>query len=397
MRRPRVCLFTSFHPDHGGGPVILRSALENFDRIDVSWLYLGRSESRSIKATRIGSPLFGGPVIADMIRSPLLWAGWRNPEMRSIVRRLLAEQADAYWVIAMNEGILAGQDLVHSGAAPVHVSVQDDQAEAICRRSRRYRWMQGLAGRAWQDLLSRASSVDVISKGMQDYYARVRGISSFVCHPCLAQPVPTSALPSSGDELRVGHIGNLYSATEVTAFLNAALQVADRLGRRLKAVFINDSAIAGRLQRSSPALAPFMEVIGEQPEDTALEQLSSCHVLYSMYPFEERCRVFRTTSIPIKLRSYIQARRPVFAHTPADSTLASFVRDNSVGGVCTSLDPHEIAAVLTGILTNPPAPENYELARQREYGRDQMLCLEDTLIRLVAAAPGPPHQARASR
>lgn len=387
MRRPRICLFTSFHPDHGGGPVILRSALESFDRIDVSWLYLGTSESKTTGATRIGKPVFGGPVILDMIRSPLLWAGWRNRQMHSIIRRLIAEKADAYWVVAMNEGILAGQDIAQSTSAPIHVSVQDDQAEAICRRSRRYRWMERMAARAWQDLLTRASSVDVISKGMQDYYARKRGISSFVCHPCLSQPVSRSESAPSESELHIGHLGNLYSAAAVQTFLKGALLAAGQLGRKLRVTFIGDGFIASQIRRNCPTLAPMMEVLDELPETEALDLLSSCSLLYAMYPFEERSRVFRVTSIPTKLTSYIQAHRPIFAHTPEDSTLASFVRDNDVGEICSSLDHHEIKISLLKALANPPALGNFERARQREYGRDQMIHLEDTLLRLVNADP----------
>ena len=386
---PRVCLFTSFLPDlGGGGSACLQSAIAHFTRVEVRWLFVGSQDAVFHNSCRVGRSFLGGGLLLDLLAAPLLWAGWRSRELRQVVAVLAAEPADAYWFVAMNEGILAGNALANDSKKPFHVSVWDDQAEAICRRSRRYRWLEPLALRGWKKLLGRAGSVDVISSGMQDYYRKHRQLDSEVFHPYVPHlPPAPSALNDT--ELHVGHIGTLYSECEVLAFMRGAASAARQLGRRLRLSFIGRNRIN---PADHAALLPgdaVIEVSPSLPEEEAMAKLSACHLLYAMYPFDERCRVFRMTSLPTKLSSYIQAQRPVFAHTPADSTLADMVQRHSIGSVCASLDIPVIAEAVKAALRCRPAPGVFESMRAAEYGEQNVISLEDALLRLATSRGTP--------
>ncbi len=62
-----------------------------------------------------------------------------------------------------------------------------------------------------------------------------------------------------------------------------------------------------------------------------------------MYPAGGKYQLFRRTSLPIKVSTYVQAQRPIFAHTPADSTLACVVTKYKLGAVCMAGIENDIA------------------------------------------------------
>lgn len=388
-KRPRVCLFTSFHPDQGGGgSACLQSVIPHFTKVDIRWLYLGTNEAAFPNTRKIGRPLVGGTLLRDLVCAPLYWAGWQSEKLHSIVAELQKEEADAYWIVAMNEGILVGNVVARRSGKPIHVSVQDDQAEAICRRSRRYRWLKPLALRLWDKLMKTASSVDTISDGMRRYYMKHRGIDSFVFHPYVPKLLPFSS-PSDENELGIGHMGTIYSEDELCAFMQGAGAAASKLGRRLRLTFIGGNRFDPTKFSLLVPPESKIENLNEVPEAEALELLKNCQLLYAMYPFDDRNRVFRQTSFPTKLSSYIKLQRPIFAHTLEDSTLASFVSENSIGVVCNSLSQDRICDSIVSVIKDPVPPSNFEFARQKAYGSDRVTSLEDALYRLATASNSP--------
>jgi hypothetical protein len=120
--------------------------------------------------------------------------------------------------------------------------------------------------------------------------------------------------------------------------------------------------------------------LGELPEEAAIEELSKCSFLYCMYPDVPRFEVFRRTSQPMKLSTYIQAQRPIFAQTPEDSTLAAAVRKYRIGTVCTSSDRAGIEAALKVFLQLEDVPhECYEKAGTELLGITQVRELANAL------------------
>jgi hypothetical protein len=99
-----------------------------------------------------------------------------------------------------------------------------------------------------------------------------------------------------------------------------------------------------------------------------------------MYPDSSRYELFRRTSQPMKLSTYVQAQRPIFAHAPEDSTLAAAVRKYRIGYVCPLVDREAISVALqTFQQIEEVQHERFEQARAELLGAAQVTALANTL------------------
>jgi hypothetical protein len=111
---------------------------------------------------------------------------------------------------------------------------------------------------------------------------------------------------------------------------------------------------------------------GDLIEEKAIPLLAACDLLYAMYPTEKKYELFRRSSLPVKVSTYLQAQRPIFAHTPADSTLACVVDKYKVGSICEGGDEDGVATAIRTLLHNAVPRENYEQARSDLMGLTQV-------------------------
>jgi hypothetical protein len=362
----RIALFTPFSPDLGGGSIQLRSLLPQLAEFDIDWYYLAPSKASSGMGTWLGPQLMGGPLLQDLSRASRLWLRGTSKRIREIAARM---SADLYWVVAMNEGVLVALELIASGK-PVHLTVHDDPV-SVFQRSTRYRAIAPFMHRSFSRLLRSVRSVDVTSHGMRDFYAKKFGIEPGVVFRYV------EGLPSFNghrvvrkDVLRVGHIGIIYNADPLREFVEALRVHGRRLGVSIKLVKIGRSREFDKVKENYPNL---VEDLGELPESSAIEHLSKCNFLYCMYPDSPRYEVFRRTSQPIKLTTYVQAQRPIFAHTPDDSTLAAAVRKFRVGVVCPSSDRKGIEVSLKTLQQLQDVPRDcFEHLRDELFGVAQV-------------------------
>jgi len=91
-----------------------------------------------------------------------------------------------------------------------------------------------------------------------------------------------------------------------------------------------------------------------------------------MYPARGKYELFRRTSLPIKVSTYVQAQRPIFAHTPADSTLACVVTKYKLGAVCMAGIENDIAGDIRTLLRHPVPRENFVRAASDLMGSAQV-------------------------
>jgi len=82
-----------------------------------------------------------------------------------------------------------------------------------------------------------------------------------------------------------------------------------------------------------------------------------------MYPEGFRFQGFRRTSLPMKLSTYVQAQRPIFAHTPSDSSLASIVGKYRLGAICTTSDESELRNTLHSLFQKEVPRARFEEVR----------------------------------
>lgn len=370
----RIALFTPFSPDLGGGSIQLKSLLPQLAEFDIDWYYLAPAKAASGVGTWLGPQLMGGPLLRDLIRSSRLWLRGTSRRIQEIVAHM---DADLYWVVAMNEGVLVALQLSVSGK-PVHLTVHDDPV-SVFQRSTRYRLLSPFLRRAFSRLMRSVKSVDVISYGMRDFYSEKFGIDSLVVYRYVQGLPRFKDHAIKTDLIRVGHIGIIYAAKQFKEFAEALRVHGRDLGIPIKLVKIGRSREFEKVQQAYPDL---VEDLGELPEKAAIEELSKCNFLYCMYPDARRFEMFRRTSQPMKLSTYIQAQRPIFAHTPADSTLAAAVGKYRIGSVCSSSERQDIKVALKVLQHLEEVPrERFEQARTELLGIAQVRNLESTLRR----------------
>lgn len=364
MTRARVVLFSPYSPDLGGGGTNLRTLIPRLDNIDVEWLYTAPGIAKEPRTERLGPPLSGGPVWKDLARTVALWSGVRTPSFRRIVAALRSRGARRYWIVGHVEGALIARALSVTGAR-VHLSIQDDVPDGVFARSQRYRALSRFVRPTFESTLRLVTSIDVTSDGMQRYYAQRLGVSSVVVHPFVGALPVAPPRPALAGELRVGHIGSIYSTDEWRALLRALKAVAAERGLAPKMVMIG---LAAKYRPVADEFPGCVELVSDLAEAEAVERLFTCHLVYAMYPFDVRSDVFRRTSLPTKLTSYVKAQRPILAHSPAGSTLLDVVERHRLGVACTSSSVRDLEAALRAALALEAPAAVFEQARAEVYG-----------------------------
>lgn len=369
--RMRIALFTPYSPEIGGGSVQLRSHLERMPGLDVTWYYLASKPVAGERRKFLGAPLTSGQWFSDLSARSGFLPGSKTP-VREFVKQM---DADLYWVVGHYEGISIAAELLDQGKQ-VHLTVHDEPLAMIIR-SRRYRLLYPFLAQTFRRVLLGAKSVDVTSWGMRDYFKQkyhVNCLPLYLSH----EKLPEVSFAPSQNELRIGHIGSLYHPEPFRRFLNACRGYAAKQNRALKIVRIGDSAEMDQIAAEGPKL---FESHGEMDEPAAVAVLAECDFCYAMYPDGFRFQGFRRTSMPIKLSTYILAQRPIFAHTPTDSGMASVVQQYQLGIVCPTSNGSELLKSIEDIVRLQVAPQRFELIRNDLMGLAQV---EDLRTRLLA-------------
>ncbi len=199
---------------------------------------------------------------------------------------------------------------------------------------------------------------------MRDYFKQKYGVNSLALYRSLAE-LPEIMFTQAANELRIGHIGSLYHPGPFRQFVKACRKYAGELNRPLKIVRIGISPEMDKIAGENPEI---FESRGELEESEALPILANCNFLYAMYPDGFRFQGFRRTSLQIKLSTYIQAQRPIFAHTPSDSNMAKIVDQYRVGRVCRSSDVADLRRSIDGIVDMQVTRSQFENAPKRSDG-----------------------------
>jgi len=382
----KICLFTAHSPMGGGGGAILRSLLPPLaGEFDVSWYYLAeRSVSRHEKGW-LGQPLMGQRnAIADVTATTAMLVGVATPRWRELVERVLALDCDAYWIVSHNEGLCLARDLGLRTNRPIHLTVHDDWAGALCARSQRYRLLASLADRVTSRVLKRVRSVDVVSEGMRNYYRSRAGVDSAVVHRMLPwhgglQP------PVQSSDIRVGHLGSIYSKREFLLFVKALKACCEEQGCAGKVMLWGSHL---RPSDVPQVLAPFVELRPTADEKEVEQELRQCRFVYAMYPLASKLKTFVRTSLPTKLTTYVMAQRPILGHAPKNSTLATFLQQTKLGSLWSDLDPAAGKEAIAKAMCLVPTEHEWKQARDAFFGESNVERMRSALR--AATAPAAP-------
>ena len=365
----RIALFTPFSPEIGGGSAQLRSHLQQLPELNVKWYYLAKERTANPQWIWLGERLSVGELLGDLsARTGLL------PGSKSRVRHLVEQMdADLYWVVGHYEGISVAAELISQGKK-VHLTVHDDPFGTWIR-SERYSLFRPVLRATFPAILKAARSMDVTSWGMRNLYRQKYGVKCFSLYLHVAE-LPKLSVSPIPNQLTIGHIGSLYRSEPFLHFLAACKRIAQQQRRPLRIVRIGSSPQIDRIAAHHPQI---FDARGDLHEKDAVPLLATCDLLYAMYPAGKKYELFRRTSLPVKVSSYLQAQRPIFAHTPEDSTLACVVSKYQVGRICASEREDQLASDVGKLLGETVPAENFELARQDLMGPAQVQQLRAAL------------------
>ncbi len=357
----------------GGGAVVLRSLIDAGDREKVLWASptaTTRGGDRDDVAHLVAGSAGRGSRRSLLADSTLL-AGALADETLRVAR---ARRARAVWVVLHGAGVHVAAELARRRALPLHVSVHDDPAFAVALRSRRYLaltpWVEYHFARAMRG----ADSVDVIGEAMRERYLRRYGVDSIVVHRAVPGPiVPAPRYDGALHGLRIGVLGNTYSYDQLP-LLGRALERASRtLGVRSRITVVGQG-YADRLRKDLAGGGVEVEGAGHVDEEEAVRLLGQCFAVYLNYPFGRRNNVLRQTSFPTKLATYIRSARPVLAHAPEQTTLASLSTMSGFVHPWTTMKVADGAALLVRMWCDPSLLESAhraaESVRVRYYDPD---------------------------
>jgi len=378
-KKRRICLFTAHSPLTGGGGVILRSLIAALTDFDISWYYVGNNAEPGYESGYLGKALMGGDPVKDVLNTWKMLADKKMPYFDSLVQQMAAIECDAYWIVSHNEGLRLALELTRQQSRPVHLTVHDDWAGALCARSVRYRFMGGWADKLTAATLKAVDSFDVISAGMRNYYKVLSGKEGEICHRYL-QPDAIMHPGVNGDDenavVTIGHIGSIYDKNDFVAFLSLLREFFNAKGKTPLVKMWGCHLTANDIPASLKGTVSFYDTL---PEEKVIPELSACHFVYAMYPLSKALGLFSRTSLPTKLTSYLQAGRPVFGHGPADSTLAAFVTANGLGAMWTSLNKQDGFYALQKVIVVNLEHNEPENVRKQYFGEGNLAVMRRVL------------------
>ncbi|MGH3849407.1 MAG: hypothetical protein ACRDRT_06855, partial [Pseudonocardiaceae bacterium] len=290
--------------------------------------------------------------------------------IRQLVDNLVATAPSPYWVVGHFEGILIAKELATRGNQ-VHLSIHDDPAQGLARRSRRYWHLQPLLASHTFDALRGAQTVDVVSEGMRQLYLDRYGIDSMVVHRWISDQsdldVTSPRPPPMSSGCRIGHVGSVYAIDDIRMLAEAIVTVNNNHPGASLIMIAPSQKVSRFLIKHFPQIATLVPPL---PEPEVLSILKTCNITFAAYPFSERYTVFRQSSLPTKLSTYLQAGIPILARTPADSTLATFVTSTGTGTVVTERGADTLSSAIHALM-NDTIPLSQFISARRQYFGDQ--------------------------
>jgi len=380
MEKTRICLFTAHSPQMGGGAVILRSLIANLPRLSVAWFYIGDETVSGYESGYLGKGFMGGAIAADIFNTWKMLTNRKVAYIDAIVKQLLQIECDKYWIVSHNEGLRIALELARIQSKPVHLSVHDDWAGAICARSIRYKFLAVWAKKLTISTLKAVSSVDVISSAMADYYKQIAGVKSEVCHRYLNEKMirhTDDITKAEQSTITCGHIGSIYNKTDFIAFLTIFHEFVTDKGKKPMMKMWGCHLTVDDIP---PQLRDNINFYPTLPEEEVIPKLATCTFVYAMYPFNKALSLFSATSLPTKLTSYLQAGRPTFGHGPEKSTLATFLTANKLGTMWTSLNKEEGLKDMTAILSATITYQQLNDARKHYFGERNLIIMNQALL-----------------
>jgi hypothetical protein len=314
-----IVLATDYPPTAGGGgAVMLRSLIEGPQRAGILWTSLSALERETLGALALTR---GSTGLKSLIkkRSTTLDIALCHRLAAELQSLAVERRARGFWIVMHGAMVHVAARLMKITRLPVHLTIHDDPV-AVTLMSKRYLPLLPLVYYDFAFAMRRATSVDVVGEAMARHYKQAFGVDSVVVHRGLEGPIPEPRVHVDSDALEVGVLGNTYGYRQLPEMAAVVERTASLLKRRARVVVMGQGL--GERLRADMGSRIEVEVTGHLNESAAVERLQRCFCLYLNYPFSSRFSLFRRTSFPTKLTTYLMAARPLLVNAPMDTSIA---------------------------------------------------------------------------
>lgn len=362
-----VVLATDYPPTAGGGgAVMLRSLIEGQQANHVLWTSLSALDRDSAGALALTR---GSAALKSVIKRRSMTIDVALSHRLAIELHMLAakHRARLFWIVMHGAMVHVAARLFKITRLPIHLTIHDDPV-GVTLMSKRYLPLLPLVYRDFAFAMRRAASVDVVGDAMADHYRKTFGIDSLIVHRGLEGPIveSQSRRESDSEVLEIGVLGNTYGYQQLPKMAEVVERVAMATNRRGRVAVMGQGL--GEMLRAEMGHRVEVEVTGHLDERAAVERLRRCFCLYLNYPFSSRFSLFRRTSFPTKLTTYLMAARPLFVNAPADSSI-TFLRSLSNYVSWWGDESVDVgAAALQRLWENPAAHESQHVTAERIRG-----------------------------
>lgn len=252
------------------------------------------------------------------------------------------ENPERLWVILNSTAVIdTTYTLLRRHNIELLVQVWDDP-EHLCRQRNLDRVTRERTWRRFEAIVRRAGKTAVICEDMAEAYAPLcPGGCVVVRHGVDPETDKAHAGNDTNGEFKIGISGSMYSP----ASWKTLQQALDRLDWQIDGRQVVLVVVGGKVEFTSRARAE-CRFLGWRPPEEAVGIMAGCDLLYLPQAFEGSSQRLTRLSFPTKMSAYAATGRPIFVHTPENSSLTRFCREHDVGILCNSLDNAVVAGLL---------------------------------------------------
>jgi glycosyltransferase involved in cell wall biosynthesis len=280
-----------------------------------------------------------------------LWQIWSRLEVKWAMRFCRRKGVEVC-VVALDWPFMhfAWRFIKRAEGLPVLVRVDDDPRASVQVMGRSSDVATKI-DRGFSECYRLAQSREVVSEGMRLYYRKRFGCDAAVRYPL-------SDVSEKQDEtcrkrnylpevVHLIHMGNLRQVEKKNLeTLVTALVILHEKTRRKWKIDLLGRPIE-RYQDVKTLEVATMH--GWLPSAQFLELLQNANFSYVPHSFELNHRVFIETSFPSKIVTSVKQCIPILFHGPRESSVCRFLEEYKAGFVLDTLDPEELARLLSSI------------------------------------------------
>ena len=354
-----ILIFADYLPNEGwGGGVIIRSLTKDYPQgIKLFWTTFNTSgANRENTCNGIEILDFQPKYIRGTGISSIILKAEAEKFARSFNKLLAQHQVDLVWIIIGKSYLNLYKVNRLSGKlnVPFHVTVHDDPILEMPENKKLK------AKKLFEEVLSRASSIDVISSRMQTHYKQEFNVNSMVITRCIPEDFPeNNKIVKDKINILMGGYGNASEPWPLPL-----LEALENLNKTIPCqIHLFDS----KLKKYESSGVKVHDLVDEQSFNAIL---STTNIGYACDDLKPENAEFAKLSLPTKVITYIGAGIPFLYHGPLDSTVGDLLKQFETGIIVETNNPHDILRGFFTLVSNYDYYQgNCRLAKQKLFSR----------------------------